>query len=115
MAYDQYRDSNRVVWTIAPPDGSSWYMLAYVKDSEELAYDPPPSDIMASTPPLEGFGRATPPPTAEQARVIFIELTGKIEEFARQNRSKVTLRVAAHNDSAWWIVAGIIIVAMLDD
>src|SRR4029077_2184020 len=113
--YDQYRDSNRVVWTVAPPDGSSWYMIAYVKDDAEIAYDPAPSDIMASTPPLNEYGHAAPPPTPDQARAIFLKLTGKIEEYARQNRSKVTLRVAAHNDSGWMVVVGIILLAMLDD
>lgn len=115
MGYDQYRDSNRVVWTIAPPDGSSWTVIAYVKDTEELAYDPPPSDIMSATPAPQEWAGSPRPPTAEQARVIFIGLTEKIEEYARQNRSKVTLRVSAHNDSAWLIVGALILAALLDD
>lgn len=115
MGMDQYRDSNRVVWTIAPPDGSSWTVIAYVKDEEELAYDPPPSDIMAATPPLAEYQASPRPPTTEQARVLYIELTNKIEEYARQHRDRVTLRVTAHRDNGWIVVLLIIAAAVLSD
>ena len=115
MGYDQYKDTNRVVWTIAPPDGSSWTVIAYVKDTEELAYDPPPSDIMFATPAPQEWAGSPRPPTAEQARVIYIGLVEKIEEYARQNRSKVTLRVTAKPDNGWIVIVLILAAALLSD
>lgn len=115
MGIDQYKDSNRVVWTIAPPDGSSWNVIAYVKDDEEIAYDPPPADLMASTPSGQEYHASASPPTTEQARVLYIELVGKIEEYARQNRGHVTLRVTAHRDNGWIVIALIIAAALLGD
>lgn len=104
MAYDSYTDSNRVRWTIAPPAGTSWYMIAYVADDEQLKYDPPPTDVMASMPPPDTFKSSTPGPSAEQQRVIFLDLVQKIEEYAKMNRSHVALQVREHNTAAWGLI-----------
>lgn len=117
MAYDSYTDTNRVRWIVAPPAGTSWYMLAYVADDQDLKYDPVPSDMMASTPPPETFKSSTPGPTAEQVRVIFAELVQKIEEYAKMNRSHVVLQVKASNTALWGIllIGAIILLEENDD
>lgn len=101
MAYDHYRDSNGVTWTVGPPDAPAtgnpprWTMYAYVPDEAQVKYDPPPTDVMASTPAPADFGRGIPNATAEQVRVIFTELVALIEAYARTHAGAVVMTVTA--------------------
>lgn len=113
--YDRYKDSNGVWWTMAPPDGSSWFMIGYVADTEQRAYEPDAPNLMAKTPEPDDIGRGVPAPTPDQARVIFLSLTSKIEDFAKNHQNQVVLRVRDHSDSIGWIVGLIIIIAAMSE
>ena len=118
MAYDRYTDSNGVNWTLAPPDASQWFIVAYVADTEQRAYDPAPPDMMASMPKPEDTGRYGPGytvPTAEQSRVIFLDMVSKIDQFAKDHRNQVVLRVTAHNQALGWLVAALFIAAIAEE
>lgn len=118
MAYDRYTDSNGVVWTMAPNDGSAWFMVAYVADTEPRAYEPAPTDIMASMPKPEDTGRYGPGftvPTAEQTRVLFLDAVSKLEQYAKDHRNQVVLRVTAHNQALGWLVAALFIAAIAEE
>lgn len=115
MAYDRYKDSNGVWWTVAPPDGAGWFMVGYVADEEQAAYQPPPPDQMARTPAPEDVGRGVANPTPEQVRVIFLQLVQLIEAYAKEHRTQVVLRVTAHSDAWGWLIAlGLLWLAMDD-
>src|ERR1041384_860281 len=102
MAYDSYRDSNGVRWSIPPAIGQGWTMLAYVDDAADPKYNTPPPDMTASMPEPSDAGTGVPHPTDEQTRVIFLDLRGKIEAYAKEHRGEVQLRVTA-SAIPWWV------------
>lgn len=123
MGYDKYKDSNGVTWTITPSDNLvatgglsltrlaeyQWKMLAYVADEAEVGYEPKAPDLVATMPAFLPGTTAT----AEQTRNVFVDLTTKIEQWARDHRQHVTLRVTASpNGAGWLIVAALVIYAM---
>lgn len=111
MAYDHYRDTNGVTWTVAPPDAPAtgnpprWTMFAYVPDESQIKYVPPPSDVMASTPAPPDMGRGVPNASAEQVRVIYLELISQIEAYAKTHAGSVVMTVTASPGSGLgWLV-----------
>lgn len=92
MAYDQYKDTNGVTWTITAARG--FVFIAYVADTANPRYVPPPSDITAKMDPGGvqigpwSFG-ADDAPTAQQQQTLFIELSGKIESYAKEHVANV--------------------------
>lgn len=110
MAYDSYRDSNGVTWTVGPPTG--WNMAAWVLETADPRYEPQADDQSASMPPpydghmTEGAGGT--PPSGDQQRVIFTQLVSDIEKFAKQNREHVLLKVTASPPVPWWVWLGLL-------
>lgn len=111
MAYDHYRDTNGVTWVVAPPDAPAtghpprWTMFAYVPDDSQIRYSPPPTDVMASTPAPDDFGRGIPNASAEQVRVIFLELVSQIEAYAKTHAGSVVMEVtAAPGGGLGWVL-----------
>jgi hypothetical protein len=110
MAYDSYRDSNGVRWTIGPPTG--WNMAAWVLPDADPRYEPQADDQQASMPPnYDGNFTEQPggtPPTGDQQRVIFTELTTAIEAYAKAHRGNTLLQVTASPPVPWWVWAGLL-------
>lgn len=100
-----YRDSNGVTWTVMQAS-NGWTLLGSVLDDADPKYDPPAEDVTASMPPAAGEDLSSViAPTAEQTRVIFIELRGKMEEQATKLRGKAVLGVKAKAPVPWWVWA----------
>lgn len=116
MAYDKYKDTNGVTWTVTPSEqlvatgGLSltrlaeyqWRMMAYVPDENEVGYAPPAPDLVATMPAFLPGAVAN----AEQTRNIFVDLVGKIEGWAKEHRHQVTLRVTASAGPGWLLLLG---------
>lgn len=104
MAYDKYRDTNGVTWTVGPPTG--WMMAAWVLPDADPQYEPEADDQSASMPPGYG-GHMTEqpdiPPSGDQQRVIFLDLVKNIESYAQAHRANVLLRVTASPPLPWWV------------
>lgn len=101
MAYDKYKDQNGVTWRVIT-SGNGYTMIGTVLDDADPKYDPPAEDQQASLPlnpsALEVQNKtiiSPDPPTAEQTRVIFIELIKKIEAYAASHRPLLMLKVTA--------------------
>lgn len=113
MGYDAYRDSNGVTWTVVTPSsGKGFTMMATVLDTADPKYDPEPEDITVSM--AQGGVQVggidiipTAPPTGEQTRVLFTELVGKVEEYAKQHRGATSLKVTASAGVPWWVWVGL--------
>jgi hypothetical protein len=113
MAYDHYRDSNGVTWTIVST-AHGWTMLGTVLDDADPRYDPDPGDLrntMELT-PINQVADHFVTPTAEQTRVLFLGLVDKIEAFAKEHRGATSLKVTAHADQ-WTplVVLGLLLAA----
>lgn len=115
MAYESYKDSNGVTWTVITT-ANGFTMIASVMDSADPKYDPPAEDFTASMPqggvqlgPLDIVHTAAPTP--EQTRTLYMELRGKIDEYAKSHRGAqhVTLKVEEHANSLAWLALGIVI------
>jgi hypothetical protein len=109
MGYDSYRDSNGVTWTVVAT-ANGFTLLGTVLDEADPKYDPPVEDVTASM--AQGGVQVggidiihTDPPTAEQTRVLFAELAGKMEAIARAHRGQALLAVKASAPVPWWVWA----------
>lgn len=110
MAYDKYKDSNGVTWTVTTvPNG--YTMIASVRDDAERKYDPPAEDQMAKMPlnpsALEVNNKTViqpDPPTGEQTRVIWLELVQKIEAYAAAHKGALMQTVTASPPWGWLLV-----------
>lgn len=111
MAYDSYRDSNGVTWTVVWPATKKRHQaIATVMDTADPKYDPEPADITVSMAEggLQIGGLDIIPSgtaTDEQQRVLFIELIGKVEGYAKEHRRLVELKVTASPPTPWWLWA----------
>lgn len=100
MAYDHYRDTNGVTWTIVTTD-NGWTMLATVLDDADPKYGFDPGDLkntMQTAAPnmiADKFIR----PTGEQTQILFLGLVDKIEAFAKDHRTATVLKVTARPDN----------------
>lgn len=99
MAYESYKDSNGVTWTVIST-ANGFTLIGSVLDSADPKYDPPAEDQTAKM--AQGGVQLGPwdivhtdPPTGQQQQVLFTELTGKIEEYAKAHRGGVLLKVTA--------------------
>lgn len=99
MAYDKYIDQNGIKWNIiTTPDG--WTMMATVLDDATPRYDPPAPDQLVKHAPTDAGALevnnhtivGAEPPTAEETRLIFIELVQKIEEYAGSHKPLILVR-----------------------
>lgn len=114
MAYDKYKDTNGVTWTITPSENLvatgglsltrlaeyQWKMMAYVADEAEVGYTPAAPDLVATLPAFLPGTTAD----AEQTRNIFTDLVGQIEAWAKDHRHQVMLRVTASAGGGAWLL-----------
>lgn len=116
--YDSYRDSNGIGWTVVWPAAKKRHeAIATVLDTADPKYDPEPGDItvhMAQGGVQLGGLEIVPSEEAsgEQQRVLYIELIGDIETYAKAHRSGAVLKVTASVGTPWW-VWGLLGLAML--
>jgi hypothetical protein len=97
MAYERYRDRNGVTWTIVWTH-KGHTAIATVLDDADPKYDPDLGDLKAEMDPggVQALGYDIiegDPATDEQQRVLFIELTGKIEKLAAEHSRATSLKV----------------------
>jgi hypothetical protein len=115
MAYDHYIDQNGVTWTVVWTNGRHT-ALATVPDNAQPRYDPDLGDVSARMDPggLQFFGQDIikgDPATDEQQRVLFVELTQKIDALAAQHRRGTELEVSAHAPMSPLLVIGLLFAA----
>jgi MYXO-CTERM domain-containing protein len=121
MAYDRYRDKNGVTWTVVWPAGKKRFeAIATVEDTAQPKYDPEAADITASMSQggVQFFGLDIVPSdqaTGEQQRTLFIELVGKIEQYASEHTRNTSLKVTPSDDGGHWgwlVALGLLVVGM---
>jgi hypothetical protein len=115
MAYDAYKDQNGVTWTVGWRDGGHTAIATVLEDAQPR-YEPDPGDVTAKMDPggLQLFGAEIlkgDHATDEQMRVLFIELSQKIEAIAAQHRRSTVLRVSASPPMSPWILLGLVVAA----
>lgn len=120
MPYDHYTDRNGVPWTVVWKD-KRHTAIATVLDDAQPRYDPDLGDLTVRMDPggLQFFGQNIidgDPATDEQQRVLFIELTEKIENLARQHggvSGHLELDVKAHRGMNPLFLVGLFAAAWL--
>jgi hypothetical protein len=107
MAYESIKDSNGVTWTVITT-ANGFTMIASVLDSADPNYDPAPPDLDAKM--SQGGIQLgdidivhTDPPTPEQTRTLYIELVGKVQQWAKDHRGATSLKVTAKAPIPWWV------------
>jgi hypothetical protein len=118
---DHYRDQNGITWTVVWPAGKKRFeAIATVEDGADPSYDPVPADITASMAEggIQFFGLDIIPSdaaTSDQQRTLFLELVGKIEEYAKGHPRNTVLRVAARSGPNWWLIGALVLGAIAFD
>lgn len=108
---DHYRDTNGITWTVVWPAGKKRFeAIATVEDGADPAYDPVPPDITASMSQggVQFFGLDIIPSeeaTTAQQQTLFLELRGKIDEYAAAHRRDTVLKVTPGHEVPWWVWA----------
>lgn len=106
MAYDSYRDSNGITWTLIWPKKYKRHaVLATIEDGKSPRYATDPGDFQASMDRGGVFvGDLTviegPDATAEQQRVLMAEIIGKVEGWASKHRGETVIVVSGRDGPA---------------
>jgi len=116
MPYESYKDSNGVPWTVVWTKHGHTAIGTVLEDAQPR-YDSDVGDVRAEMDPggLQFFGTDIiegSPATDEQRRVLFIELTEKIEAIAAEHRRNTQLRVTGSPGMSPWLMLGLLVAAV---